>query len=164
MTAVQHGSGTSAAPSAEQLGRDRRGDTLTRWLLYAAGTGMAVYGLQGVLRDPGSDPVRWAGWLIGGALAHDLLLVPVVLMAGRVLRLLPARLRAPVQAALLVGAVLTLVAVPFLGRFGVKPGNASHLPRDYTAGLLVALAVVAVVTTLVTVVVRLVRRRGAGGR
>ncbi len=101
----------------------QRGEAAVRWLLYAAGTGMAGYGLQGVVRDPGSDVVRWAAWLLGGALAHDLLLVPLVLLVGRALPLLPGRLRTPVQAALLVGAVLTLVSVPVLGRFGVKAGQ-----------------------------------------
>ncbi len=133
-----------------------------RWLLYVAGTGMAVYGLQGVVRDPGSDAVGWATWLVGGALAHDLLLVPVVLLVGRALRVVPGSVRTPVQGALLVGAVLTLVAVPFLGRFGVKPGNPSHLPRDYTAGLLVALAVVVATTAVSALGLSWWRRRPAG--
>ena len=139
-----------------------RPDSVVRWSLYAAGTGMAVYGLQGVVRDPGSDVVGWATWLVGGALAHDLVLVPVVLLVGRALRVVPGRLRAPVQAALLAAAVLTLVAVPFVGRFGVKPGNPSHLPRDYTSGLLVALAVVGATTVLSTLGRSWWWRRGAG--
>ncbi len=139
-----------------------RSESVLRGSLYAAGTGMAVYGLQGVLRDPGSDALGWATWLVGGALAHDLLLVPVVLLVGRALRVVPGALRAPVQAALLAAAVLTLVAVPFVGRFGVKPGNPSHLPRDYTAGLLVALAVVGATTVVSTLGRSWWRRRSAG--
>lgn len=130
-----------------------------RWPLYAAGAAMVAYGLWGEVFGSNVKPVRWAELLVVAALAHDLVLAPVVLLlgllAGRVLR---GRRRGLLQGAALVSFVLLLVALPGLGRYGAHSDNPSILPRDYTAGLLIALGVVAAVTAL-AVVVRTARRR-----
>lgn len=130
-----------------------------RWPLYAAGGAMTLYGLWGEVFGSNVKPVRWAELLVVGALAHDLILAPVVLLLGLLARrVLPGHRRGLLQGAALVAFVLLLVALPGMGRFGARSDNTSVLPRDYTSGLMVALAVVAAVTA-VAVVIRTVRRR-----
>jgi hypothetical protein len=61
------------------------------------------------------------GWLAGALLAHDAILAPVVVMVGLVLvRLLPGAVRRVVAAGLFAGTCLILVAIPVLGKPGVR--------------------------------------------
>ena len=131
-----------------------------RYLLYAFGAAMIGYGLWGQLYGADTKPVRVAVLVVAAALAHDLVLAPVVLLLGVLLhRLAPLRhVRPRVQGAAFVGFCLLLLALPGLGRYGAREDNPSVLPRDYTRGLLLALAVV-VVGTVVLAVVAAVRRR-----
>jgi hypothetical protein len=92
---------------------------------------------------------------VGLALAHDLVLAPVVLLVGAgVRRVVPAGARPLVAGGLLVSGVLGLVAWPLVRGYGRSAGNPSVLPRDYGRGLLVALAA----TWAVVLVLHLVRR------
>jgi hypothetical protein len=133
----------------------------TRVVLVLLGAAAIGYGVVGVLRTASDTrPVRWAADLVGASLVHDLLLVPLVLLlvvAGR--RWLPASWRVPAAVFLVVGGCLVLISVPVLGRPGARTDNPTLLPRDYPAGLAVALLVVAVAVVLGTLVVRTARRR-----
>jgi hypothetical protein len=59
-------------------------------------------------------------------------------------RLLPPWLRGPAAVGLVVLGSLTLVAIPVLGRFGVRADNPTLLDRDYRAGWLIVAALVLV--------------------
>jgi hypothetical protein len=140
------------------------------WTVSAAGGLVLVYGLAGLVRHAaGTVPAAWAVWLLAVLLAHDLLLLPTVLLAGRLLgRAAPAWLR-PLRAALVVSGVVVLVSLPALlgnGR-ATQPGNDSVLPNDYAAALATVLALVwaaallpATLTTCRRVTRRLRRPRG----
>lgn len=131
-----------------------------RWPLYAAGSAMIAFGLWGELFGADTNPLRWAELLVVAALAHDLVLAPVVIALGLVTRrLMPARFRSAVQGAWLVSAVLLLVAIPGLGRFGAKADNSSVLPRDYPTGLAVGVGTVLLVTVLMVLFRRVRQRR-----
>ena len=99
-----------------------------------------------------------ATWLVGGVLLHDLVLVPAVAVVGwLVTRAVPAGARPVVRGGLLVGAVLTLVALPVLtGRGGA--GNPSSTPLDYPRNLALILLAVAVLTAVLAAA-RVVRSR-----
>ena len=130
-----------------------------RWPLYAAGTAMVGWGLYGQVLGDDTKPARVAVLWVAAALANDLVLAPLVLVLGLVgRRVLPGRLRGSLQGGAFVAGVLVLLAVPALGRYGARSDNPSVLPRDYTSGLLVALAVVGGATVL-HAAVRLLRRR-----
>lgn len=130
-----------------------------RWPLYAAGGAMTAYGLWGEVFGSDVKPVRWAELLLVAALAHDLVLAPVVLLLGLLARrVFPGHRRGLLQGAALVAFDLLLIALPGMGRYGARSDNTSILPRDYTTGLVVALAAVVAVTA-VAVTVRTVRRR-----
>jgi hypothetical protein len=131
-----------------------------RYLLYAAGSAMIGYGLWGQLYGDDTKPVRVAALVVVAALVHDLVLAPAVLLLAVVLRrLLPRWVGSRTQGAALIGFCLFLVAIPGLGRYGVREDNPSVLPRDYTEGLLLALAVVVLGTVLSAVVAKVRRRR-----
>jgi hypothetical protein len=87
-----------------------------------------------------------AVWLVGALVVHDLVLAPAVVAAGwAATRVLPAWLRAPVQAAALVGLTVTLASVPLLSGRGRRPGNPSADPLDYPRNLALVLLVVCAV-------------------
>jgi hypothetical protein len=98
-------------------------------------------------------------WLLGLALAHDLVLVPVVLAVGVALRRwVPVVVRAEVAGALIVSGVVVLEAWPALRGYGRLPNNPSVLPRNYAVGLAVTLACVWAIAALIAAA-RIVRRR-----
>jgi hypothetical protein len=120
-----------------------------------------AYAVRGTFVDERlTHPFELARWIVGLAVLHDLVLVPVVLAVGAGLRrVVPARAWAPVRAALLATAVLSAVAWPFVRGYGRNGSVPSLLPRDYGAGLAAAVAVVWLVTAL-WIVLRAERRRG----
>ena len=127
-----------------------------RWILYAAGAGLVLLGVTGLIKE--SDPIGWAVWFGGAAVAHDAILVPLVLLAGPALR----RTRRAVRAAAIVAGTVTLATLPTVLALGRRADNPSILPLDYGRNLLLVLAacaVAALLPRLWTAVVRLRARR-----
>ena len=88
-----------------------------RWLCYAAGAAMIAFGVWGQLFGADTNPRRYGELLVVSALAHDLVLAPVVVLLGVLSRpVLRGRVRGLVQGAALVGFALLLIAVPTLRR------------------------------------------------
>jgi hypothetical protein len=118
------------------------------WSALAIGSAVMGFGVISVLSRSGSThPTELATWVIGLALAHDLLMVPVVrAVATAVRRGSPRAARGLVLAALAVSAIIILFSIPFLQGWGLQPDNPSFLPRSYAAGLAITLAAVWVVT------------------
>jgi hypothetical protein len=120
--------------------------TSRRGLLVGLALGLPVlaYGLLGVLVDADrTHPAELARWVVGSAVATDLLVVPAVIAIGAVARrLTPGPWWPTVRAALMVSGSLVLVAWPFVRGYGDDPANPSLLPRDHAAGLAIAVAVV----------------------
>jgi hypothetical protein len=130
------------------------------WLSAIAGWIVIAYGIRGLLHHHvDTNPSDLAWFFVGGALLHDLLVAPLLLIAGvLVARSVPGRARAIVQAALIVSGALALFAYPFIRGYGHAVHNPSALPHNYTADLAIALAVVWGVAS-VLVVALLWRRR-----
>ncbi|TQS43085.1 hypothetical protein [Cryptosporangium phraense] len=81
-----------------------------KWVLYGLGTALCVYGLVGLAS---TDPVAWLRFAVTVVVANDGLLTPAVILGGvAVRRWVPARYRPAVQAGLLIGGSVTLVALP----------------------------------------------------
>lgn len=120
--------------------------TSRRGLLIGLALGLPVlaYGVWGVLVDADrTHPAELARWVVGSAVATDLLVVPAVIAIGAAARRVTPRPWWPtVRAALMVTGSLVLVAWPFVRGYGDDPANPSLLPRDYPAGLAIAVAVV----------------------
>lgn len=113
--------------------------------------GVGIAQLVGEGRDV--PALAFTRWLVGLALVHDLVLVPVVLAAGAVLRrALQPPWRSTVGGALVVIGPVVLFAWPFVARWGRLRSNPSILPRDYGRGLLVIVAAIAVTSAAVGIV------------
>jgi hypothetical protein len=113
-----------------------------RWSVVAGvvtGVALASVGVVSLLREStDTHPGSVVRWVIGLALVHDLVLVPIVLAVGVGLRRWAPK--AWVAAALLVSGVVTLVAWPFVRGYGRLANNPSILPRNYGRGLAIVLA------------------------
>ncbi len=123
-------------------------------VLTILGVAVLAFGVGGlVVNADVTVPGSWGLYVLGGLALHDGLIAPLAMVGGALLaRVVPARLRPPVQGGFLVSASLLLVAIPpWTGR-GALPGNDSLLPQDYGTNLLIALGVVwALVAVLVAV-------------
>jgi len=104
------------------------------------------------------DPPQFAVWIVGLALLHDLVMAPVVSLAGRTLARGGRRWwLGAVEGALAASAAITLFAVPFVAGWGRQVDNPSLLPRDYTLGLLLVVGAIWAVGALI--LLRRARRR-----
>jgi hypothetical protein len=116
------------------------------WAGLSAGGAVGLLGLAGLLRDATKTmPLVWLRWLVGLVLVHDLVLAPLVLLAGRWLRdRAPEPWRWPLRLGLVTSGVLVLASVPVLYGVGrrTQPGNASVLPGNYPLALAGVLVVV----------------------
>lgn len=112
------------------------------WIGLAVGAPIVAWGVRDALvLDTRVLPADLARWTAGLLLAHDALLVPLVVGIGLILRrALPAVAWPPIRWALVTTGVLVLVAWPFVRGYGRTPANPSLLDRPYGTGLLVALA------------------------
>lgn len=117
----------------------------TRLLLGTAGLAMMAWGASLALRVP--QIVEFGAWFLAGPLLHDLVLAPVVALAGLVLK-------GPAKAGAVVSGVLALIAIPLLWQPHV-PVNPGLHDRDHWLGLAVSLAVVWTLVLAIT----LYRRR-----
>jgi hypothetical protein len=108
------------------------------WVATAIGWAVmagAVIGAFGDRRD--AQPTVLARWLLGSAVLHDLLWLPIVAVVGVVLARVGrgGRVPGPVRWAVATSAVLVLIAWPFVRGYGRNRGNPSLLPRNYAHGL-----------------------------
>ncbi len=145
-------------------------NTAIRGVLIVLGVGTGLFGAK-LLLDEGTDNlIATAKWLVGGVVLHDGIIGPVTILVA----VLAARvLKGPVPAAVIVGALViatvTVVALPVLGKPGLKPDNPTLLDRNYAVGWVVFVAL-----TMLCVAAALVRDRrrtrgvtrgaGPGGR
>lgn len=132
----------------------------TRTALGVAGVALIAFGLFRLLTDldPG-DLVVLGVWLLVAVLIHDGVVAPATVGVGVALTRLPARGRRYVQGGLIVGALVTVLALPLINREGTQPAAESLLMRDYAANLALLLGLVAAVAA-VLYAARVIRDRG----
>jgi hypothetical protein len=111
--------------------------------LGALGVLLMGYAVGGAAFDRDIMPVRQIGFLATVLALHDGVVLPAFILVGVfVHRVVPARYRAVVQAALVTSAAVTFVALPLVLGYGRTADNPSALPRDYWLGLAVVLGTV----------------------
>ncbi len=123
--------------------------TGVRFALCALGVGVGLWGAWLIFgsADP-SDLISIAIWLGGGIIANDGLIAVIALVVAAVaMKVLPKPARAPAAVGLVVVGTISVVAIPFLGRFGAREDNATLLDRNYVAGYGVLVLIVVVVVT-----------------
>ena len=114
------------------------------WLTALAGWSIIAIGLRGILSNPiDTRPPELARFVVGGALLHDLVVAPLVLvLAAGLAKVVPGRARPVVQAALVATAALALFSYPLVRGYGRAAGNPTSLPHDYALNLTIVLGVV----------------------
>lgn len=140
----------------------RRGPSF--WIGAAAGWAVMGYGLRGLFHHRlDTRPANLARFAVGGALLHDLVLAPVVILLGIALvRVVPASIRAVAQGALIVSGCLALFSWPLVRNYARVLHNPSSLPHNYAANLAVAIGLVWLVAAALAVrQVRALRTRDA---
>lgn len=122
------------------------------WVSAAAGWALILWGVRGLLHHHvDTRPSDLARFLVGGALIHDLVVAPLVLMVGAALaRAVPLAWRAAVQVASIISACVVLFAYPLVRGFGLAANNPTSLPHNYAWNLTVVVATVWLVTLGVT--------------
>lgn len=125
---------------------------MRRWRI-ALGTAGILLGLFGVFRlvtqIPLADDVVLALWLIAAVIIHDGVLTPIVLAVGwAVARVVPARGRRYLQAALIAGVPATVIAIPMIYRRGSQPKSKAILQQNYFGNLTLLLAIIASLSLL----------------
>ena len=121
------------------------------WVSAIAGWALIAWGVRGALHHHvDTRPAELARFFFGGVVLHDLVLVPLVLIAGVALgRTVRGRWKAPVQAALIISGCAALFAWPEVRDYARVLHNPSSLPHNYTANLLVVVVAVWVGTAAV---------------
>ena len=97
-------------------------------------------------------------WLIGAVVIHDGVLSPLVLAVGWVLATRSCRRgrAATCRRGLIVGALVTVIAVPMIYREDTQPKSKAILQQNYGGNLTLLLAIIAAIT-LVLYAVKVVR-------
>lgn len=130
------------------------------WLVIVLGWALVVGAVVGALGD---DRLRgagsWVRWLVGSAVVHDLVVLPLVVATGwAVSRFVPLAWRTPVRTAAVVGAIITATVWPIARRWGARDDNPSILPLPVGRNLLVLLMLLAVAAVAAGAVTHLRQR------
>jgi hypothetical protein len=114
------------------------------WISAAVGWAVIGWGVYGIFANSlDTRPANLAKFVVGGALLHDLLVAPMLILAGVLIaRAVPARARGPVQAALVISGVVALFSWPLVRAYGLAANNPTSLPHNYGLNLLIVLGVV----------------------
>jgi hypothetical protein len=130
-----------------------------RWILYALGTGMIAWGLRGLYVNTSHKALlHTVRFMVIGIIAHDGILAPSVFVLGLLaVRVLPQPAKLPAQVGLLVGGVLTILAIPVI-RSPRRTDNTSINPLPYERNLTILLTGLAV-GVLSAIVIRVWRDR-----
>jgi hypothetical protein len=130
------------------------------WASAAAGWVLIGFGLWGVFSNRlDTRPANLAKFVVGGALLHDLLFAPLVLLAAVGLaRIVPGRARSTVLGALVVTGAVALFSYPLVRAYGLAAHNPTSLPHNYTLNLAIVVGLVWAVAVAI-LVVRLRPRR-----
>jgi hypothetical protein len=110
------------------------------WVGAALGAAIVAFGVHGLWTEERRGFASASRWFLGGALAVDLVIVPV----GAGLGWLAKRSVAPwawpwVRATLLTTVLLIAFAAPLVLGQGGSSDNETVRPRDYGSGLLLAI-------------------------
>lgn len=137
------------------------------WRLGLIGLGLLLLLVGGITFLNDVNPKRYLGvavWIGGAILLHDGIVAPAMFGINVLLRKagrrLPAAVLIIVQAAIIVGALVSLLVIPEIVKKQIGTKNPTILPLDYSMNLLVFYVVMAVVTGLaIAVYLRVAARR-----
>jgi len=128
-----------------------------RIALGVAGGLLLTFGVFRLVTELDADDLFVLGvWLAAAVVIHDGVIAPMTVGAGVALTAVPPRARRYLQGALLVGALITVIAIPLIGREDTQPESKAILLRNYPANLSLLLGMTAAVA-LVLYALRVLR-------
>jgi len=117
------------------------------WGGQIAGIAIILIAIRGLLDEPLGAPPSFARFFLGGAIAHDIVLAPLVFAAAWLLkRSVPGWTWPAIRNAMFVSVTVALFSYPFIRGFGRRPTNDTVVPRNYAEGLIVVVGLTWVVT------------------
>lgn len=117
-----------------------------RIALCVAGGLLLAFGVFRLITQlDGADLFALGIWLVAAVVLHDGLIAPITIGVGVALTRVPPLARRYLQGALLVAALITVIAVPLIGRRGTQPESKAILLRDYGANLALLVGLTAAV-------------------
>lgn len=121
-----------------------RAGVVLRALAGVVGVGLFGVAIRyAALRHIDVRPTSWVRWWVTAAIVHDVVVAPAAIFVGWLaVRFVPRVAKAPVQAGLILTAVLVAISWPALRGYGRIASNPTYLPRNYATGLVVSLALV----------------------
>ena len=126
---------------------------VTRWRYALVTFGIALLGLGGVVLLIQVDPAKYIGiaiWFLGALIIHDGIIAFVVFGIGLLMRRaskkIPFGVLVIVQAALVLGALMTAIVVPEILKKNIGTANPTILPLQYGPNLAIFYGVLAVAT------------------
>jgi hypothetical protein len=136
-----------------------------RIILATAGILLGLFGVYRLFTEiPLSSLVALGVWLLAALLIHDGLFSPTVVGLGVLLRrFVPDRKRRYLQAALLIGALVTVIALPMIYLRGSQPPVKALLLQNYGLNLTLILGLIALIT-LALYAIRVQRAANADSR
>jgi len=132
----------------------------TFWIGLVLGGSVMAYAVWGAIQAFSSEQqVQLMTWLLGSALAHDVILAPTVTIVGLLLAwVLPRSIRGPVLGALAMSGIVLLFSWSSLRGFGRRDVNPSILPHDYATNVAIVIGCVWA-AALAVIVLRIARAR-----
>ena len=139
---------TAARVETPRIADEEPLDRRLFWPAFLVGAALIGYGIW-TLRSRDVELFDFGLWFLGALALHDLVLAPFVFLVGAVAgRLVPGRVRAAVQAGLILTGLLLIVAVPGLFTDGADPRDPSRLPNDYRSSVLLLLGLIVLGTAV----------------
>ena len=130
-------------------------------VLAVAGILLGLFGVgRLVTQVPVPSLIGLAVWLVAALVIHDGIASPLVIAVGALLARVPPRGRRYLQAGMITGAMITVIAVPMIARQDSQPLSKSILNQNYGGNLTLLLGLVAAVT-LAAYAVRVARDQAA---
>jgi hypothetical protein len=120
-------------------------------LVVAGGMLLALGAFRLATELPAGDLVALLLWLVAAVVIHDVVIAPLTVGVGFTLTHLPARARRYVQGALIVGSLITVIALPLIHRRNSQPAVKAILLRDYAGNLALLLGLTAAVALVLYV-------------
>jgi hypothetical protein len=87
-------------------------------------------------------------WLVAAVAIHDGLIAPITVGTGVALTFVPSCFRRYLQGGLVVGALITVIALPLIGRQDTQPEAKAILLRDYGTNLALLLGMSAAIALI----------------
>jgi hypothetical protein len=131
--------------------------------LTISGVLLGVYGAGRLLTEiPTHSLVLLAAWMIGAIVIHDGIISPVVVTVGWLLRrFVPSRGRGFVQAGLIMGALVTIIAIPMIHLRDSQPAIKAILRQNFAGNLTLLLGIIGA-ASLIAYAIRVARDHGDG--